>query len=280
MVPIDAKNVPLPDGTIVEDGAIFHRTFLSEPDSRRFISQANLRAFIPCGGFKDTVNRGNVKNFLSVFKELRFIVDGANVFFDDAARRTIATTTDIKHVKDTTANKGGVFSSSIAEVLSAFLLGDDYEVKLLNDTETRWALIRDIMLLVDKYARAETAMLIRVHEADPSVPLFDLSERTSEQVFALQRICEQNLPVILKDKTLVWKVLENYIPATLIKRLGKESIIATLNSGELQPYRDAIVTKKLASMAFYRFGADWQAFLGKVEANFTDGLQPIVSAMG
>ena len=280
MVPLAAKNVPLPDGTIVEDGAMFHRTFLSEPDNRRFISQADIRAFIPCGGFKDTVNRGNIKNFLSLFKELQYIVDGANVFFDDAARRTIATTTDIKHIKDTTANKGGVFSSSIAEVLTAFLLADDYEAKLLNDTQTRWALIRDIMMLVDKYARAETAMLIRIHEADPSVPLFVLSEKTSEQIFALQRICEQNMAAILADETLVWKVLEDYIPGILIKRLGKESIMSTLNAEELQPYRNAIVTKKLSAMAFYRFGADWDEFLGKVKANFTDGIKTIAAAMG
>ena len=280
MVPLAAKNVSLPDGTIAEDGALFHRNFLSDPDNRRFISQADIRAFIPCGGFKDTINRGNVKNFLSVFKELQFIVDGANVFFDDAARRTIATTTAIKHIKDTTANKGGVFSSSIAEVLTAFLLGDDYEAKLLGDTQTRWALIRDIMILVDRYARAETEMLIRIHEADPSVPLFDLSEKTSEQIFALQRICEQNIAVILKDKALIWKVLENYIPAILIKRLGRGAIMDTLDAEELKPYRDAILTKKLSSMAFYRFGADWKAFIGKVEADFTDGIRTIASAMG
>ena len=279
MVPLTAKNVTLPDGTIVEDGALFHRTFLSEPDNRRFISQADIRAFIPCGGFKDTINRGNVKVFLSVFKELQFIVDGANVFFDDAARRTIATTTAIKHIKDTTANKGGVFSSSIAEVLTAFLLGDDYEAKLLGDTQTRWALIRDIMMLVDRYARAETEMLIRIHEADPSVPLFDLSEKTSEQIFALQRICEQNIAVILEDKDLVWKVLENYIPAILIKRLGRDAIMNTLYADELKPYRDAILTKKLSSMAFYRFGADWKAFTGKMDADFAEGIKSIASAM-
>ncbi|MEN8689903.1 MAG: NAD-glutamate dehydrogenase domain-containing protein [Desulfobacterales bacterium] len=280
MVPLAAKNVSLPDGTIVEDGALFHRNFLSAPDNRRFISQADIRAFIPCGGFKDTINRGNVRNFLSVFKELKFIVDGANVFFDDAARRSIAASTAIKHIKDTTANKGGVFSSSIAEVLTAFLLGDDYEAKLLNDRETRWALIRDIMILVDRYARAETEMLIRIHEADPSVPLFDLSEKTSEQIFALQRTCEQNIAVILKDKALIWKVLENYIPAILIKRLGRGAIMDTLDAEELKPYRDAILTKKLSSMAFYRFGADWKAFIGKVEADFTDGIRTIASAMG
>ena len=214
-----------------------------------------------------------------MFKELKFIVDGANVFFDDAARRTIATTTDIKHIKDTTANKGGVFSSSIAEVLTAFLLTDDYEAKLLHDTQTRWSLIGNIMLLVDKYARAETAMLIRIHDADPSVPLFDLSEKTSEQIFALQRICEQNIDAILGEESLAWKVLEVYIPGILIKVLGKESVMNTLNSEALQPYRDAIITKKLSAMAFYRFGGDWNTFLKKVEANFTDGIKTIFSEM-
>jgi len=273
MVPLGGKNVTLPDGTVVEDGTMFHRTFLSEPDNRRFIGPTNIQAFIPCGGLKDTVNRGNVKAFLSVFKELRFIVEGANVFFDDAARRYIANSTEIKHIKDTTANKGGVFSSSIAEVLSAFLLGDDYEAKLLNDRETRWALIRDIMTLVDRYARAETEMLIRIHESDRSIPLFDLSERTSEQIFSLQRICEENMSLILNDEALVWKVLENYIPATLIRRLGRESIMDTLSSLEARPDRDAINTKKLSSMAFYRFGSSWNGFLEKVQADFIDGIK-------
>jgi glutamate dehydrogenase len=277
-VTIDAKNVLLPDGTLVEDGAMFHRGFLSNPENRRFIRQADIRAFIPCGGFKDTINRNNVKDFLAVFQELQFIVEGANVFFDDAARRTIAAT-PIMHIKDTTANKGGVFSSSVAEVLTAFLLQEDYEAALLNDTRTRWALIRDIMTLVDRYARAETQMLIHIHEADPSVPLFELSEKTSEQIFALQRICEQHMDVIQADEDLIWAVLENYIPAILIQRLGKASILNTLRIEELKPYRDAIITKKMASMAFYSFGADWQAFMDRVSADFNDGLRIISEAI-
>ena len=71
-------------------------------------------------------------------------------------------------------------------------------------------------------------MLIRIHEADPSVPLFELSEKTSEQIFALQRICEQHMDTILADEELVWAVLENYIPSILIQRLGKASIMNTL----------------------------------------------------
>ncbi|HSO67516.1 MAG TPA: NADP-specific glutamate dehydrogenase GdhA, partial [Desulfatirhabdiaceae bacterium] len=278
MVPSDAKNVSLPDGTIVEDGALFHRGFLSDPENRRFINQANIQAFIPCGGFKDTIHRNNVKDFLTVFDELKFIVEGANVFFDDAARRVIAATA-IRHIKDTTANKGGVFSSSVAEVLTAFLLQEDYEAALLSDTRTRWALIRDIMTRVDRYARAETQMLIRIHEADPSVPLFELSEKTSEQIFALQRICEHHIGDIMADEGLVWTVLENYIPSILIHRLGKEAIMNTLSVEELKPYRNAIITKKLASMAFYSFGADWQNFMNRVSTDFKDGLRIIIGAM-
>ncbi len=275
-VPLQAKNVQLPDGTLVGDGTMFHRNFLTDPDNRGLIREAHIAAFIPCGGFKDTVNQSNVKKFLSLFGELRFIVEGANVFFDDAARRYIATTTAIKQIKDTTANKGGVFSSSIAEVLTGFLFKDDYEEKLLNHTDTRWELIGDVMTLVDTHARAETSMLIRIHEADPSVPLFVLAEQTSERIFALQEVFEQRIGDILADEDLVWRVLEHYIPAILIKRLGREAIITTLNSRELQGYRDAILTKKIASMAFYAFGDRWDDFLGEVAVDATKAIAGMV----
>lgn len=276
-VPMKARNIPLPDGTVVEDGALFHRTFLSDPANRRFIREADIRAFIPCGGFKDTVNRGNVKPFLSIFEELKFIVEGANVFFDDAARRYIATTTGIRHIKDTTANKGGVFSSAVSEVLTGFLFGDDYEANLLDDAETRWALIRDILGLVEANARAETAMLIRIHETDPSVPLFDLSERTSEQIFTLQAVFEKRIREILADGDRVRQILERYIPGILIRRLGMEKIMDILNNPELQAYRNAILTKKLASMAFYRYGLEWRDLLQRIETDFAEGVRTILS---
>ncbi len=266
-VPIGAANVTLPDGTVIEDGALFHRNFLANPANRKYIGEANIRAFIPCGGFKDTIHHGNVRQFLDLFAELRFIVEGANVFFDDGSRRHIATRTAIKQIKDTTANKGGVFSSSIAEVLTAFLLQDDYEEKLQNDPATRWALIRDILSLVDRYARLETGLLLRLHEADPAVPLFVLSEQTSEQIFALQDRLETILPEILGAPGLVWQVMEHSIPEVLREKLGEGPIMALLNAKQLQPYRDALVTKKLASLAFYSFGEGWDAYLREIEAD-------------
>ncbi len=275
MVPIGSRNIALPDGTVVEDGALFHRNFLSNPANRKFIEEANIRAFIPCGGFKDTVNQGNVRRFLELFNELQFIVEGANVFFDDAARRYIATRTKIKQIKDSTANKGGVFSSSIAEVLTGFLLQDDYEDKLLNDSATRWALTKNILQLVDRYACMETGLLLRLYDADPSVPLFELSEITSEQIFSLQDQLELGLEEILADDELVWKVMVHYIPSVLREKLGQTSIMEILNAKQLQPYRNAIITKKLASMAFYRFGQRWDEYLGEIKTTMLPALHNI-----
>jgi len=263
-VPIDGKDIKLPDGRFIEDGALFHKTFLVNPENRSLIEQAAIRAFIPCGGFKDTVNAGNVVRFTRLFAELEFIVEGANVFFDDAARRYIAAETGIRQIKDSTANKGGVFSSSISEVLTAFLLQDDYEHKLVEDAERRWTLISEVLRLVERYARLETKLLLELHEKAPATPLFELSEKTSELIFALEEELQLHLESILADEELTWKVLESYIPAILVTTLGRDKIRKILDELEMIPYRNAIVTKKLASMAFYRYGADWENYLAKL----------------
>lgn len=275
-VPRISTNTTLPDGRVIENGTIFHKNFLFDPANRIYMEKANIEAFIPCGGFKDTVNRRNVEVFLENFKELKFIVEGANVFFSDGARRHIAGQTPIKHIKDTTANKGGVFSSSIGEVLTGFLLGEEYEAKLLNDTATRWAFIKDMLLLVEKFACDETNMLINIHKKHPEEALFALSEKTSEQIFALQALVEERLDEVLKQKALVWKVMEAYIPAILIKTLGKRQIMDIFNSDKMNTYRDAIITKKIASMAFYRFGLEWDLFLERVKADFSGALASVV----
>jgi len=276
MVPMAARRFTLPDGAWVEDGALFHRTFLTNPENRRYIEEADIRAFIPCGGFKDTINHGNVKSFLENFRELAFIVEGANVFFDDAARRHIATRSAVKHIKDSTANKGGVYSSSIAEVLAAFLLGDRYEEKLLDNDEIRWRLIKDIMDLVAKYSRLETKVLIEIHEQNPKTPLFALSERTSEQIFGLQEEIQADLNAVLEDRDLVWKTLLHYIPPILVEQLGRETIETLLNDKELEAYRNAIITKKLASLAFYKFGLDWEDYFSSFRKDSMGSLRRVV----
>lgn len=275
IVPIGSTDVTLPDGTLVQDGTLFHRSFLTDAKNRKHLAQANIKAFIPCGGFKDTINHSNVHNFINNFKELQFIVEGANVFFDDSARRYIATTTEILQIKDTSANKGGVFSSSIAEVLTAFLLGDDYEEMLVNDPNTRWGLVGNILELVQQYGQQEIKMLLKLYAAQENTALFDLTEKSSEQIFALQDVFYENIDLIIDNKELLSQTLLNYIPPVLVEKLGMDAIIKVLQTEDLHTYRDTIVSKKLASMAFYKFGHNWDAFLANVEKDLTSSLTSI-----
>ena len=252
-----AGSLVLPGGTNVDDGPYFQRTYLTDPASREWIEAAEIQVFVPCGGFKDTINAGNVHDFIGVFRELRVIVEGANVFFDDTAREIIARETDILQIRDSTANKGGVTCSSLAEVLAPFLLEDEYEQVLVEDPAARCEVVRAILELVARNADAETRMLLGLYE-NTGTPLYTLSVETSEKLLDLQESLYSHLPEILGDGDLVEATLRAYIPAVLLEHVGMARILSLLGRQDLRPYRDAILTKKLAAMALYQHAAEWE----------------------
>jgi glutamate dehydrogenase len=89
---------------------------------------------------------------------------------------------------------------------------------------------------------------------------------------------EARLIEILAAPELVRQIMELYIPTVLREKLGETSIMALLNEEKLQPYRDAIITKKMASMAFYRFGEEWQAYLQELEEELIPALQKVFAS--
>ena len=271
-----AGKTKLPDGTVVEDGAFFHRNFLVDPAMRKFIAEANIQAFVPCGGFKDTINSENVHAFMDLFKELKVISEGANVFFDDTARETIARETKILQMRDSTANKGGVTSSSISEVLAAFLLGEDYEKVMVKDPKAKSEVIRAVFELVESNAIAETKMLLALH-AKTGTPLYRLSVQTSDYLYALQDKLYAQMDAILRRKDIVAGALTAYIPGALLKRVGVEKAVRILSRPDLCAYRDAVLTKKLAAMALYRHAADWDDFSAKVDADLIGTLTQLLA---
>jgi glutamate dehydrogenase len=253
----------LPSGMVVPDGAFCHRTFLTSPQTRELVSRAHIQVFVPCGGLKDTINATNVRDFLANFRELRVIVEGANVFFDDTARGVIARETDILQIRDSSANKGGVTSSAIAEVLTAFLLGGRYD-RMLADPRQRSDLVRAVLQLISRNAVAETALLLALRE-QTGTPLYQLSVQTSEQLLALQDRLYAHLPALLADPDLVAATIGAYVPGVLQEWLGLERILKVLRRPELRPYRDAVLTKKLAAMALYQHALDWERYLAELD---------------
>lgn len=274
-----AGSFTLPDGTKIDDGMLFHRTILTRPEIRPLIAKANIQAFIPCGGFQNTIHSGNVRQFLDIFRELKVIVEGANVFFDDAARRLIATETDIVQIKDSTANKGGVTCSSIGEVLPAILLGNDYEKTMLDDPKTQMGLIADMFAMIQRNAVAETRMLLALHKKE-GVPLFELSVRTSEQMLCLQDRLMEKKNTLFSDGSLVQAALKAYVPVTLCKCVGMERILRTLGRPEFTAYRDAIVSKQLAVTALYRHADEWDEFIRCLDADMAQVLADLMATPG
>jgi glutamate dehydrogenase len=67
----------------------------------------------------------------------------------------------------------------------------------------------------------------------------------------------------------------HYIPTVLREKLGEQAIMSLLNEEQLQPYRNAIITKKLASMAFYRFGEQWEEYLREIKESLLPSLHKI-----
>jgi len=278
-IPRTSESCTLPDGTWVEDGSYFHRTFLSDSALRDLIAQAGIQVFVPCGGLKDTINANNVRPFLELFRELQVIVEGANVFFDDTAREMIARKSGIVQIRDSSANKGGVTSSSVAEVLPAFLLAERYDEVFVNDLKFKSELVRCVFALITRNAVAETEMLLNLH-ARTGTPLYQLSVDTSEQLLVLQKWLFQRLDLILQHSEIVSLAVKSYVPGVLVEKVGIAGILRILGNPEMQAYRNAVLTKSIAATALYQNALEWTDFLSRLQSDPIEVLHETLMCSG
>lgn len=260
------QSYKLPHGVYIEDGSYFHKNVLSDPSLRDIIKEASINVFLPAGGRKNTISGNNVEDFLRIFSDLKVIVEGANVFFSDEAREVIATGTNIFHVKDSSANKGGVTSSSLGEVLPALLLGEAYEAVMVDNPKKRTEMIRSILSIIDVNARREARMLTELNRQSQT-PLYVLSTVTSEQILDAQRMLYEKLPNILSKREVIDMIYTAYIPSPLLEEVGLEHVHSIFSQKSLQGYRDALLTKKIASEGLYRFYPEWNDFLKRLQSN-------------
>jgi len=81
MVKVGAKNVTLPDGTVVDSGVKFRNGF-------HLNAMVKADYFVPCGGRPESVNLENVDQMFDADGKLRFahIIEGANLFITEPAR--------------------------------------------------------------------------------------------------------------------------------------------------------------------------------------------------
>ncbi len=257
-VHINDRNVKLPDGTLVENGFIFRNTFHLNP-----ILKADL--FVPCGGRPKSITIQNWKKLLDENGAPRFkyIVEGANLFLTQSARLALEGK-GVIIIKDASANKGGVTSSSL-EVLGSLALTDEEYVKHLCEKEGktpefRKNYVNEVLDIIRENARLEFEVLWNENKANKT-PFTILTDQLSDKINKMADSIRKS--DLWKNEAILRAVIERHCPPSLVNMVGVGAIIERVPGNYLQ----AIVASRLASHFIYQYG------LNADEVDFYDYLK-------
>ncbi|MDD4099429.1 MAG: NAD-glutamate dehydrogenase, partial [Lentisphaeria bacterium] len=174
----------------MKGGEVFHRLVVRQKGKREeklvkqnefmHLFQHNLThyadVFIPAGGRPSTINEGNWRDYFPDGKaSFRAIVEGANSYITPAARNLIQKQ-GVWIVKDASANKCGVITSSY-EIISGLLLEED-EFRAVKPV-----LVPQVMDILKNRAVQEANWLYsRFRET--GMPMTELTEKLSREINA------------------------------------------------------------------------------------------------
>ncbi len=261
-VGVKDRDARLPDGTAVPNGEVFRNTFHLNP-----LAKADL--FVPCGGRPGAVNITNWRQLLDEQGKPKFrvIVEGANLFITEDARLRLEEN-GVVLIKDASANKGGVTSSSLEVYASLALSDEEFQKHMVVGADGRISQFRkryveQILATIRANARAEFELMWREHQAR-KIPLALLSNRISERINATADAMAAS--ALVKDFKLRRKVLSQCTPAALLELVGIENIMERVPEN----YLDALVATTVATRFIYGKGlaaneVDFYGFIAELE---------------
>ena len=235
-------------------------------------------AFVTAGGRPSTINENNWRQYLKPdgTPSSRVIVEGANLFLTDEARRRLSIDASVIIVKDSSANKCGVITSSY-EVIASLLLTTEAFMAV----KSRF--VSEVLTKLRELARLEARLLFREHRRNPSTPLPQLSVDLSKTILRtsdalLTRLGEhqsregqatrQGASVVseqgasqsggiqaashAEDRRRLNSVVLAHLPAVLLELAGQD-VVERLPAN----YVAGIIAKSLAAHIVYREGLDF-----------------------
>jgi glutamate dehydrogenase len=119
-------------------------------------------AFIPAGGRPGTIDMSNYKNFLlpDGTPSSKLIVEGANLFITGEARQALFDEAGVVIIKDSSANKCGVITSSYEICASMLLSEDDF-------FRNKDQIVDEVLEKLRGLAKMEAEVLFREFEVEP-----------------------------------------------------------------------------------------------------------------
>lgn len=261
-VSVADRDVVLPDGTKVHNGTEFRNRF-------HFFPPLAADLFVPCGGRPRAITIGNWQEFFTEKGKprARAIVEGANLFITQEARLRLEEK-GIVVFKDSSANKGGVTSSSL-EVLAALALSDEEFREMMTVRPGgkippfRARYVEEIVSVIRLNARREFRVLWEDRQRTGR-PLALLSDLLSDKINLMtDRIAASDL---FENARLREAVVRRHCPPVLIEAVGLEQVLARVPG----IYLRAVFASTLASGYVYEKG------LAAGELDFYDYVSSLV----
>jgi glutamate dehydrogenase len=246
LVLLDETNVTLPDGSYWRTGLDLRDQFIFTPYGR-----ADL--FVPCGGRPATINAANVGGLLAQGLPWKMVVEGANLFITDPARRKFEEA-GMHLFRDSTANKGGVTSSSLEVLASLSMLPEDHDRLLTAASDSAdlpdfyMKYVESIIIQIEKNCCCEFKVIWDACQSNKGEPMhkIDASKKLSAEINSLQDVIAAD---VLEDE-LLREVLKHALPDLIVKHNGLDTLMKRLP----EAYIKATCANYLASKYVYEHG--------------------------
>ncbi|MDD5067805.1 MAG: NAD-glutamate dehydrogenase, partial [bacterium] len=233
-------------------GKIF-KTGIELRNEFHFLVSADL--FVPAGGRPKAVNISNWQSMLLPDNKPRYkmIVEGANLFITQDARIKLENS-GVIIIKDSSANKGGVTSSSLEVLVSMLLENREFEklmcVKQGREPEFRRQYIRDILALIRLNADREFNLLWEERTLSQK-PISLISDSVSGMIVRMTNSVKKS--GLISNKKISDEYLERFVPSMLRERVSRQKLIQRLPEN----YRRSVVAREIAREFVYKMGITW-----------------------
>jgi glutamate dehydrogenase len=204
--------------------------------------------FVPGGGRPSTMHADNWDAFLDPETgkpSSPLIVEGANIFLTTEAREQLFETAGVLIVKDSSANKCGVITSSY-EICASMLLSEEEFLAIKEE------LVEDVLKKLRDLARREAELMFREYSHYPgALPLF--SQRISNSINRAYAAIRRDITDIKPGDETFDKLLPLFLDEHLPRKLAEVAGDRVLERIPIDYLRNAFA-KSLASKLLYKEG--------------------------